>query len=59
LREANRLVVIEDGKIVEMGTHDELLEKEDGVFKKLVDMQTQINKLSENFISGAEMAESA
>jgi ATP-binding cassette subfamily B protein len=52
LREANRLVVIEDGKVVEMGTHDELLDKEDGVFKKLVEMQTQINKLSENFLTG-------
>lgn len=55
LREANRLIVIEDGKVVEMGTHDELLDKEDGVFKKLVEMQTQINKLSENYLVGAEL----
>ncbi|MFI5387760.1 MAG: ABC transporter ATP-binding protein [Fimbriimonadales bacterium] len=52
LREADRLVVIEEGKIVEMGTHDELMEKEDGVFKKLVEMQTQFNKLSQNFLIG-------
>jgi ATP-binding cassette, subfamily B, bacterial len=50
LREADRLVVIEDGKVVEMGTHDELLEREDGVFRKLVEMQTQINKLAENYL---------
>ncbi len=55
LREANRLVVIEEGKVVEVGTHDELLEKEDGVFRRLVEMQTQINKLSENYLVGAEM----
>jgi len=59
LREANRLIVMEDGKIVEMGTHDELLDKEDGVFKRLVEMQTQINKLSENFLPGGIHLESA
>lgn len=52
LREAHRLVVLEDGKVVEMGTHDELMAREDGVFKKLVEMQTQFNKLSANFLSG-------
>ncbi|HTQ10535.1 MAG TPA: ABC transporter ATP-binding protein [Fimbriimonadaceae bacterium] len=59
LREANRLIVMEDGKIVEIGTHDELLEKEDGVFKRLVDMQTQINKMSENYLPGGMHLESA
>lgn len=55
LREANRLVVIEEGKVVEMGTHDELLAKEDGVFRKLVEMQTQINKLSENYLAEGQV----
>ncbi len=54
LREADRLIVFEDGKIVETGTHDELMVKEDGVFRKLVEMQTQINKISENFLSEGE-----
>ncbi|HVT12294.1 MAG TPA: ABC transporter ATP-binding protein, partial [Fimbriimonadaceae bacterium] len=54
LREANRLVVIEDGKVVEMGTHDELMANPDGVFRKLVEMQTQINKLSENYFTEGE-----
>lgn len=45
LRNADKLIVIEEGKVVETGTHDELLEKEDGVFKKLWDMQTTVSTL--------------
>ncbi|CAN5653776.1 ABC transporter ATP-binding protein [soil metagenome] len=50
LRNADRLVVIDDGRIAEMGTHEELLAKEDGIFRKLVEMQTEVNRLRENFI---------
>ncbi|MBS3763137.1 MAG: hypothetical protein KGZ25_07545, partial [Planctomycetes bacterium] len=39
LQNANRLVVLEDGEIAEMGTHDELLEKEDGIYRNLVEIQ--------------------
>ncbi len=45
LRHADRLMVIERGKLVELGTHDELLARPDGVFRKLVDMQKQVNEL--------------
>jgi ATP-binding cassette subfamily B protein len=45
LRNADRLVVIEDGKIVEQGTHEELLAIEDGVFARLVKLQTDVNRL--------------
>jgi ATP-binding cassette subfamily B protein len=51
LRNADRLVVIQDGKIAEIGTHDELLALDDGIYKKLVDMQTEVNKLRENFLA--------
>jgi ATP-binding cassette subfamily B protein len=44
LRNANRLFFIEDGKIIEMGTHDELLAK-DGHYAKLVRTQTELNKI--------------
>ncbi len=50
LRNADRLVVINDGKIAEVGTHDELLEKEGGIYRKLVDMQQEVNKIRENYI---------
>jgi ATP-binding cassette subfamily B protein len=44
LRNANRLVVLEGGRIVEMGTHSELLEKK-GVFSRLVELQQQISAI--------------
>ena len=44
LRNAHRLVVLDKGRIVEVGTHAELLEKEDGVFRKLWDMQVDMQK---------------
>jgi ATP-binding cassette subfamily B protein len=40
LRNADRLVVIDEGKVAEVGTHQELMERE-GVFHKLVTTQQQ------------------
>ena len=45
LRHANRLVVLQEGKIEEVGTHDELMEKEGGVYRKLVEMQTELARM--------------
>ncbi len=45
LRNADRLVVIEKGRIAEIGTHDELLEK-NGIYASLVSAQRQTSKLS-------------
>ena len=44
LRNADKLCILEEGKIVEMGTHNELLQK-DGIYSKLVRMQTEIAKV--------------
>jgi len=45
LRNADRLIVIDDGSIVEQGSHEELLANEDGHFARLVRLQTEINRL--------------
>lgn len=44
LRNADRLVVMKDGKMAESGTHEELMEK-DGVYANLVKIQNEVNKL--------------
>ncbi|MBE6590185.1 MAG: ATP-binding cassette domain-containing protein [Ruminococcaceae bacterium] len=44
LRDADELVVIEHGRLAERGTHKELLEKEDGVYKKLFTLQEEALK---------------
>ncbi len=45
LKNADRLFVMDRGRIAEVGTHAELLEKEDGVYRRLVDMQTELAKV--------------
>lgn len=44
LRHASRLVVMKEGKMVEIGTHDELMNK-DGEYAKLVNIQNEVNKI--------------
>lgn len=44
LRQADRLIVLEDGKIAEMGTHDQLMERH-GVYRRLVEIQQELSKI--------------
>ena len=46
LRNATRLVVLKEGKVVEVGTHEELIEKK-GEFHRLVQMQQDMNRIIE------------
>ena len=43
IRHANRILVLDKGKVVEYGTHDELLRIQSGKYKKLYDMQFRLS----------------
>ena len=40
IQHADVIIVIEEGRIVETGTHDQLLKIEDGIYRKLYELQT-------------------
>ena len=40
IKHADLILVIDDGRIIETGKHDELLKKEDGLYRKLHALQT-------------------
>ena len=44
LRNADRLVILEGGRIVEIGTHNELMDKQ-GIFYELVQLQQQTSEI--------------
>jgi ABC-type multidrug transport system fused ATPase/permease subunit len=39
IRKADNIVVIDQGKIAEQGTHDQLLQLQDGIYKNLSELQ--------------------
>ncbi|MEN8817011.1 MAG: ATP-binding cassette domain-containing protein, partial [Nonlabens sp.] len=39
IKKADKIIVMDAGEIVEMGTHNELLEKENGYYKNLYEVQ--------------------
>jgi ABC-type multidrug transport system fused ATPase/permease subunit len=41
IRRADKIVVLEKGKIVEMGTHEVLIKKEEGIYRKLWRLQSR------------------
>ena len=41
---------MEDGKVVETGTHDELLANPMGLYTKLVKMQLEMNKVRSEYL---------
>jgi ATP-binding cassette subfamily B protein len=45
LRRADRLVVLDKGRVVEEGTHEELESLADGVYAKLLRMQNELKSL--------------
>lgn len=44
LKHANRLLILEEGELAEMGTHEELIEM-DGIYAKLCRMQTELSEI--------------
>ncbi|MCJ7543381.1 MAG: ABC transporter ATP-binding protein/permease [Phycisphaerae bacterium] len=45
LRKADRLVILDKGEIIELGSHEELSSKEGGVYAKLLRMQTEMQSI--------------
>ena len=45
LKRADRLLVIEDGKVSEHGTHADLLRRPRGTYRKLHDLQSELHKM--------------
>lgn len=45
LRSANRLIVLDEGRLVEVGTHAELLSNPEGIYKKMHEKQRELSEL--------------
>lgn len=43
VRNAHKIIVLDKGRVAESGTHDELIHKANGIYKRLVELQLEIN----------------
>jgi len=50
---ANLIIVLDKGKVVQMGTHDELVAQEGSIYRRIYDIQTRIDKELEQEIAKA------
>ena len=48
VREADRIVVIQEGSVVESGTHADLLNNKDGLYRRLSEFQFDLDQVGEN-----------
>lgn len=51
LKHADEILVLENGKVIERGTHDELLRKENGAYKRIYDIQYQDHDVIMNSVN--------
>ena len=49
--DADLILVLDKGEVVQIGTHDELVAHEDGIYRQIYDIQTRIDEELENEIS--------
>ena len=59
IRNAHRIAVISEGNLAELGSHDELMQLENGIYRNLYDMQFKTPALSQPEMKAGEEAQTA
>ena len=52
LKKADRLLVLEKGKVAEIGTHKELMAKEDGIYNKMATLHAELSEIRAGAVDG-------